>query len=104
MKLSTMTDLVTELEKVPKTPLVEKIIEEAKAGEFHDYKNRKYACGKIAASALLREANLIALAKRIENGDFDEEADAEDVVYLQSICPPGLEKALGLEAGAETKH
>lgn len=33
MKKSTMTDLVTELEKRPQTDLIKQIISEAKAGE-----------------------------------------------------------------------
>ena len=47
---STMVELVQELEAVtPRTPLVEKMILEAKAGEYHDYKNNKYACGKVVS-------------------------------------------------------
>lgn len=83
---STMVELVTELEKVhPRTPLIEQMIAEAKAGEYHDYKNEKYICGKVAVVGYLREAGLNDLAKQVMNGDFDEEADAEDAKMLDGI-------------------
>src|SRR4051812_18934000 len=84
-RLSTMVELVEELEKLPRTPAIQELIEEAKAGEYHDYKSNKYACGKLESSRKLRAAGLIDLAKRIENGDFDEEADAEDRVMLDKL-------------------
>lgn len=58
-------------------------IAEAKAGEYHDYKNNKYACGKVASSGYLRQMGFIDLAKRIENGEFDEEADEQDKAMLK---------------------
>lgn len=96
-RLSTMIHLVEELQKLPSTPGIEFMIAEAKAGEYHDYKNKKYACGKVAVYALLKKEGLTELAARIVNGDFDEEADAEDIKYLKTICPPGMEKIMGLE-------
>jgi len=77
-RLSTMVELVQELERLPRTPAVQELIDEARAGEYHDYKNNKYDCGKVESSRKLRAAGLIDLAKRIENGDFDEEPDADD--------------------------
>ncbi len=98
MRKDTRKELVQELEKVePKTALINQIITEAKAGEFHDYKNQKYVCGKVAASGLLRKAGLIDLAKQIENGDYDETADESDRNSMREWCPPELHKALGLE-------
>lgn len=79
---STMVELVVELEKLePRTPLVETMIEEAKAGEYHDYKNKKYTCGKVEAVRKLRlvgtpEAK--ALMDQIMEGEYDEPADDED--------------------------
>lgn len=76
--LDTRTDLVAELERYPRTPLIEQIIAEAKAGEFHDFKNEKYDMPKVELVRLLREAKLDKLAKRVINGDFDEPADETD--------------------------
>jgi hypothetical protein len=96
-RLDTRVELVAELEKVqPRTPLLEKIIAEAKAGEFHDYKNNKYACGKIAANELLTEAGLPELAARIRNGDFDEEPDEQDKAELRELLPPAMRSVFGL--------
>lgn len=86
---STMIELVQELEKLQKTPQIDFIISEAKAGEYHDYKNNKYVCGKVAASSHLRQAGLIDLAKRIEDGEFDEEADEQDKAYLKKVAIEG---------------
>lgn len=75
---STIIELVEELQKLPKSKDIDFMIEEAKTGEFHDYKNRKYICGKMEASSRLRYLGFIELAKRIEEGEFDEEADDID--------------------------
>ena len=78
MRKSTMVELVQELEKLPKSKEIDFMIEEAKAGEYHDYKNKKYVCGKLESSQKLRYLGYINLARRIEDGEFDEEADEED--------------------------
>lgn len=80
-----MVELVQELEKLPWSPQLAVIIEEAKAGEYHDYKNQKYTCGKVAVVGKLREIGQEDLAKRVINGEFDEEADAEDRKMLGGI-------------------
>lgn len=83
----TRIHLVAELEKLPESghSLVQEIIKEAKAGEYHDYKNQKYVCGKVAVSAKLRYAahfltspQLLKIAQDIEQGVYDEQADEED--------------------------
>jgi len=88
----TRIHLVRELEALPYKdhPLIDEIIREAKAGEYHDYKNVKYVCGKVAVSNKLRHAaaslgmpSLIMLAKRVEAGEFDEKPDAEDHAQLK---------------------
>lgn len=79
---STMVELVTELEKLPQTSEINYMIKEAKAGEFHDYKNSKYVCGKVEASIRLRQLGHPELAVRIEQGEFDEEADADDEAMM----------------------
>ncbi|OED40243.1 hypothetical protein ACH42_17165 [Endozoicomonas sp. (ex Bugula neritina AB1)] len=68
MRKSTMVELVEELQKLPQSPDIEYMIEEAKAGEYHDYKNIKYDCGKIESSQRLRKLGYPELAIRIEQG------------------------------------
>lgn len=75
---STMVDLVDELLKLPRSPAIDFMVEEALSGEYHDYKNKKYVCGKMESSQRLRKLGYVDLAKRIENGEFDELADEED--------------------------
>lgn len=98
-RLDTRIHLVAELEKVcgpHRTPLIEEIISEAKAGEYYDFKNNKYACGKVAVVGKLREAGLTALADRVINGDFDESPDEDDKAEMRKGLDPKLWGALGL--------
>ena len=84
MKKSTMVELVQELEAItPRTPEIEEMITEAKAGEYHDFKNQKYVCGKVAVVGKLTAAGLKELANRVINGEFDEEADEDDKAMLK---------------------
>lgn len=95
---STMVELVRELELIqPRTSAVEEMIAEAKAGEYHDYKNKKYVCGKVAVVGKLRAAGYHELAARVANGEFDEEADEEDLAEMRKFTPRGMWKTLGLE-------
>lgn len=100
---STMVELVTELEAItPRTPQIEFMIAEAKAGEYHDYKNEKYICGKIAVAELLRKAGLTELRERVIDGEFDEEADEVDQEnmrkeWLDSGAPEQLLEVFGLQ-------
>lgn len=95
---STMVELVDELRLLPQTPVIEKMIEEALAGEYHDFKNVKYACGKMASYKILMQAGHRALAARIANGEFDEEADEDDKQKMrEELGDPALAKALGLD-------
>ena len=64
-------------------------------GDF-TYKNQKYDCGKVAASTLLRRMGFIPLAKRIENGEFDEIADADDKAMLRAETPEYMWDIFGL--------
>lgn len=82
---STMIELVSELEVLlnktaddRQSAWLREMIVEAKAGEYHDYKNQKYDCGKLESSSRLRRIGFTELARRIESGEFDEEADVED--------------------------
>lgn len=90
----TRFELVEELQKVPSSPQIEEIIREAKAGEYHDYKNQKYACGKVTVVGKLRQAGLPELARRVMDGEFDEQPDAEDIAEMKKDLPPHLWKAL----------
>ena len=86
---STMVELVQELEKLPPSDGLAEIISEAKSGEYHDYKNKKYDCGKVAVVGKLRSIGQEELAKRVINGEFDEEADEQDKAYLKRIAIEG---------------
>lgn len=97
MSKSTMVELVMELEALNiRTPHVMHIIEEAKAGEYHDYKNQKYACGKVEVYNKLKFVGLDALAKRVMDGEFDEEPDEADRDELRRITPKNMWHVLGL--------
>lgn len=84
MTKSTMIELVEELQKLPQTDEIKIMIEEAKTGEYHDYKNNKYTCGKMESSQRLRKLGHPELAERIEAGEFDETADEEDNKNLRT--------------------
>lgn len=85
---STMVELVTELEKsappLELMSLYQETIHEAKAGEYHDFKNEKYACGKVEVVSRLRKLGLEDLAKRVIEGEFDEEADHSDIERMRN--------------------
>lgn len=96
-----MIELVEELQKLPQSPEIQLMIEEAKAGEYHDYKNNKYVCGKIESSQRLRKLGFNDLAKRIEQGEFDEKPDEEDNKVIRDHAlnngmPPEMLKIFGL--------
>lgn len=100
---STMVELVEELEKLQhffeKPSPIDFLIAEAKAGEFHDYKNQRYDCGKVAVCGYLDQLTkqtkergmleaseqLSAISAAVKNGEFDEEADAEDQKMLSDL-------------------
>jgi len=89
MAKSTMVELVEELQKLPQTEEIKFMIEEAKAGEYHDYKNEKYACGKMESAGRLRKLGHPELAERIEDGEFDETADEDDDKNLKAMALAG---------------
>lgn len=87
----TRTDLVEELKKLKQYPEITYMIAEAQAGEYHDYKNKKYVCGKTEAitrldtiSRFYNDQTVIALRNQIMNGDFDEQADEEDKLSMRN--------------------
>ena len=90
VRKSTMVELVEELRKLPQTDGIELMIKEALAGEYHDFNNNKYNCEKVQSSGMLREFGHIELAKRIEGGEFEEEADFADRVMMDKILTDSL--------------
>ncbi len=99
---STMVELVDELKNLPQSPELDFIIQEALAGEYHDYKNKKYTCGKVESHNKLKKLGHDDLANRIANGEFDEEADEQDKAELKKSALEGgfneaqCEKLFGL--------
>jgi hypothetical protein len=90
MRKSTIEHLPKEIEALipesERTPLIKRIIEEAMIGEFHDFKNDKYVCGKMAVVSLMRETKderLQPLINAVINGDYDEPADNNDVMNMR---------------------
>lgn len=100
---STMVELVAELEEIHKKSAtegfrlsLEQVIAEAKAGEFHDYKNKKYAEGKSVLVGYLRALHLEALALRVIDGEFDENPDELDLEEMRKTTPKEMWPMLGL--------
>lgn len=56
-----------------------RIITEAKAGEFHDFLNDKYPLPKMELHRQLLNANLGDLAKKVVEGEYDNEAPEDTV-------------------------
>lgn len=82
---STMVELVDELKKLPRSAEIDFMIKEALDGEFHDYKNSKYICGKVESATRLDRLGFHDLASRIKDGEFDEDADEEDKQNIRDI-------------------
>lgn len=103
---STMIEMVTELKKMHPYPEVKQMIAEAEAGEYHDYKNEKYDCGKVASMGLLQtiatvypdqKEQALKIRSEILAGTYDEVADEEDKKKLAKGMPENMKKILGLE-------
>lgn len=78
MRGDTRTDLVVALREKPQSDDRDKLINMARRGEFHDYKNRRFAAPKVELLKRLRAAGYDDLAQRVIDGAYDEVADAED--------------------------
>lgn len=110
MGKSTMIELVQELEKLqPTTPQIEEMIREAKAGEFHDYKNEKYLCGKMAIATIISQIlpthqqfkeQLTNIRNDVIEGEYDETPEDDDkermVAALKENGSESLIPLLGL--------
>ena len=87
---NTMIELVTELEKLPKTPYIETLISKAKEGQFHDYRS-KALCGKMYAVQCIdhvqmhdsqltpKDSEALQIIRQdIIEGEYDEPFTKED--------------------------
>lgn len=90
MRKSTIEHLPKEIEALipesERTPLIKQIIEEAMIGEFHDFKNDKYVCGKMAVVSLMlktKDGRFQPLINAVINGDYDEPADDNDMMNMR---------------------
>jgi hypothetical protein len=103
-----MIELAAELRALPQTPEIAFILHEAERGEYHDFKNQLYACGKVEVVGKLRAAAdhprtpkaarevLRGLAQRVIEGEFDEAPDEDDIEEMRRTTPPELHAVLGL--------
>lgn len=81
---STHIELVVELTALNNNNQYAEIIAEAQAGEYHDYKNNKYVCGKVALVEKLEAfPELDHIRKAVINGEYDETPDEEDKAMLR---------------------
>lgn len=90
MEKSTIKDLSNDIRQaVPnfkENQVIMEIIRQAQAGEFHDFKNTTYACGKFALAQMLQEANeplLLKIRQSVIDGEYDESPDAEDKAQMK---------------------
>lgn len=82
---STTIDLVAELAPYNGDGKLNHIIDEARAGEFHDFKNDKYVCGKIElVNKLAPFPELEHIRKGVMNGDYDESPDESDRATMRA--------------------
>lgn len=83
IRKNTMVELVDELTKRNKDGKFDQMINDAKTGEYHDYKNKKYDFGKVAfvthASVYPELADLV---EDVKKGVYDEVADADDKAMM----------------------
>ncbi len=91
---NTMIEMVQELKNLPKHPEVLAMIENAKAGEYHDFKNVKYTCGKVASAEHLfdimsKYPGTREIAGKIRgeiiNGVYDESPDDDDKKEMDKL-------------------
>lgn len=79
----TRTDLVEELRKKPQSDTRDTLINLARRGEFHDYKNKRFAMPKVELIKRLTAAGYTDLVARVMAGEYDERPDAQDESKLK---------------------
>lgn len=84
MRKSTIKELPNDIKlAIPEweqNDKLKKIIKEAEQGEFHDFKNKKYVCGKVQVHAMLfaiKDQRLNKIIHDVTHGEYDESPDAE---------------------------
>lgn len=89
-KKSTITDLPNDIRRaIPigkRSAYVQEIIKQAIRGEFHDFKNTTYVCGKTQLVHMLHTANepaLLSIRQAVINGEYDESPDADDISNMK---------------------
>ena len=96
---STNKELVEELEKRNVNGRLDKIIANAKANRYHDYKNPDdVVCGKMQFLADTHSVQDLVgdLQQQIKDGVYDEEADETDKAEMRKDLPPSMWPMLGL--------
>jgi hypothetical protein len=108
---NTMVELVVELEQLSESTLRERLIQSAKAGDFHDFKS-KAVCGKMyfltcakwfkeniwkVSSVEVADSDIKKIIKMetdIKNGEYDEKPDKWDRKETEKILGEFLSGAL----------
>ena len=92
MSKNTMIDLIPELEKLTKCEGSRLLIEDAKNGDFHDFRNKKFTCGKVALAGLMKEwiecypadkDQAQSIYDDVVGGVYDEQMTDDDKEYLK---------------------
>jgi hypothetical protein len=90
MKKSTIKDLPEDIRKsipaIERSAYVQEIIKQALRGEFHDFKNTTYVCGKVQLAHMLHEAKderLASIRQSVIHGEYDESPDDEDKALMK---------------------
>lgn len=98
MRKSTNIELVEELEKVNITHKFDTIIKNAKNFRYHDYKAPEdVVCGKMEfVKDAAKFPELFYLSRRIQMGEFDEEADEADKAEMRKDLPSHMWETFGL--------
>lgn len=108
MSKSTIKDLPNDICKaVPEfkeNAKIMEIIRLAQSGEFHDFKNTQFACGKIALFRFLNDAEepkLLPVADDVKNGVYDKSPDDEDRAQMKKdwLADGGTEESYNIMFG-----
>jgi hypothetical protein len=92
MTKDTRVDLVGEIMAAlptmdkSKAGTVQIVIDKAIAGEYHDYQS-PFAVPKLTCVTDLEKLELYDLAKRVKQGEFDEEPDKDDTLIIRNTFP-----------------
>jgi hypothetical protein len=98
MRKATNKELVEELTSINVDGKYDQLIENAKSGRYHDFKNPDdVICGKTElVHDLQKFPELEQYRQDVMNGDYDEEADEDDKEMMREGLPPSMRDILGL--------